>query len=213
MKDRAKILIIDDSLEMRNVLCGLLRKDQRFEVVEEGAECAHGIAMARYYAPDIAIVDCAPPVDTEPHYGSQLRQVVPSVYIAMFTLQLGKPAIASALSAGCRAYISKIDGPAVWSQAMDHALKGEPFFPGDASSFLVERMLDESEIPLRRLSPRQRQVVQQIAEGRRNTEIAEVLGMSVKTVEAHRLEAMQRLGLRNVAELVRYAIRHCIIEP
>lgn len=96
---------------------------------------------------------------------------------------------------------------------MDHALKGEPFFPGDASSFLVERMLDESEIPLRRLSPRQRQVVQQIAEGRRNTEIAEVLGMSVKTVEAHRLEAMQRLGLRNVAELVRYAIRHCIIEP
>lgn len=169
--------------------------------------------MVRDYAPDIAILDCAPPLKDEPHYASQLKQIAPSIYIAMFTLRHDKPAIASAMSAGCKAYFSKVEGPAVWEQAMDHALKGATFFSSDASEFLVERMLDESEISLQRLSPRQRQVIQQIAEGRRNTIIAEVLGMSVKTVEAHRLAAMKRLGLRNVAELVRYAIRNCIIEP
>jgi len=169
--------------------------------------------MARDCAPDIAILDCPPPLKNELHYAAQLRQVTPSIYIAMFTLQRSKTTIASALSAGCKAYFSKIEGPSVWQQAMDHALKGEPFFSGEASEFLVERVLDESVIPLRRLTPRQRQIVQQIAEGRRNTEIAEVLGMSVKTVEAHRLDAMKRLDLRNVADLVRYAIRNCIIEP
>ncbi|WP_313336623.1 response regulator transcription factor [Sphingobium yanoikuyae] len=213
MIDRAKVLVIDDSIEMRNVLCRLLRKDSRFEVVEEGVDCVHGVAMARDCAPDIAILDCPPPLKNELHYATQLRQVTPSIYIAMFTLQRSKTTIASALSAGCKAYFSKIEGPSVWQQAMDHALKGEPFFSGEASEFLVERVLDESVIPLRRLTPRQRQIVQQIAEGRRNTEIAEVLGMSVKTVEAHRLEAMKRLDLRNVADLVRYAIRNCIIEP
>lgn len=213
MNDRAKILVIDNHPEMRSVLCQVLRKDPRCEVIGEGADCATGAMMAREHTPDIAIIDCNPPLKDEQHYALQIRSLVPSIYIAMFTLQQNKRAIASALKAGCKAYFSKSEGPDIWTEALNHALRNEPFFSGDANEFLVGRILDESVIPLRRLSPRQHQVVQQIAEGRKNSEVADVLGMSVKTVESHRLKAMQRLELKNTAELVRYAIRTLIIDP
>ncbi len=198
---------------MRQALCELLRQDPRCEVISNGADCSNGVAMAREHLPEIAIVDCDPPSTDEQHYACGIRGVAPAIYIAMFTLRKNKHSIASTLNAGCKAYFSKTEGGDVWRDAISHALRGEPFFSADVKEFLVAHMLDTSAAPARQLTSRQQQVMQQIAEGRKNIDIAKTLGLSVKTVEAHRLEVMKRLDVRNVADLVRHAIRNDVIEP
>jgi DNA-binding NarL/FixJ family response regulator len=207
------ILIADDQAVVRRGVRALLEAQHGWEVVAEAADGREAVAKAKQHRPDLVILDVAMPELNGLEATRQIRKLLPEVRVLMLTMHDEEEVIQSTLAAGAAGYVLKSDAEQDLVSAVKALANRRTFFTPTAKKVV----LNQSRRPLRKqgrhaLSPRELEVVQLLAEGKSNKQIAGILGISQRTVENHRAKIMQKLGLRSFSDLVRYAIRHKIIE-
>jgi DNA-binding NarL/FixJ family response regulator len=207
-----RILIADDHAVVRSGLRAILEAHPNWEVVAEASDGKEAISKAIDAQPDVAIIDYSLPLVNGIEVTLQIRARLPKTEVLIFTMHDNQTLIDNLLKAGARGYLLKSDAKANLIGAIEALAAHKPFFTANVSEALLKSYVDGSKRPASPLSGRERTVVQLIAEGHSNKEMALLLGISLKTVETHRAAAMRKLKLSSLAALVRYAIRNKIAE-
>jgi len=209
-----RILIADDHEVVRSGLRLILEAHPGWEVVAEAADGKAAIVKAQETQPDIAILDYSMPLVNGVEATRQIRKRNPQIEVLIFTMHDSETLVGEVLDAGARAYLLKSDAKEHLISAIEALAVHKPFFSGQVSQKLLETYLLAQKGRLGAvLSPRERIVVQLIAEGHTNKEISAILNLSIKTIESHRAAAMRKLNITSTAGIVRYAIRNKLIEP
>jgi len=193
-------------------LRGLLEPDYHLvEIVEDGRAL---LKAADQFMPDVVVADVSMPLLNGIEAVRQIKKNNPSVAVVFLTMHLDVAYAASALEAGASGYVLKHSAPSELLTAISCALKGQtyitPMLAGELLVYQRNRPQGETEEGLARLTARQREVLQLIVEGRSVKEAAAVLGISTRTVEFHKYSMMEALGVKNSAELMRFAVEHGI---
>jgi len=208
-----RILIADDHDVVRSGVRRIIEGHAGWTVVAEAADGNDAIAKAIATNPDVAILDYRLPLLDGIQATRQIRRRAPSVEILIFTMHDDESLLHDLLEAGARGYVLKSDAGQHLTSAIQALADRRPFFTGRASELLLETFLSKAHRIKQTLSNREQSVVQLIAEGHSNKQVATVLNLSIKTVETHRASVMRKLGLHSAAGLVRYAVRNNLIEP
>ena len=208
-----RIIIVDDHDAIRRGVRQLLETKPYYQIVGEAPDGRSGLELAREVRPDIAIVDYSIPELNGLDLSHALKREFPRIEILLYTMHDREEIIMAVLRAGVRGFILKSDAERHLIAALDALSIHRPYFSGAISDALLHQFLDSKPQALASsLTHREREIVQQVAEGRINKEIAQRLNISVKTVETHRASAMRKLKLRTTADLVRYAVRNQLIQ-
>jgi len=208
-----RIIIVDDHDAVRRGVRMLVESRPNLEIVGEASNGREALELAIATSPDIAILDYSLPELNGLDLAHQLKKHLPRIEILLYTMHDREDVIIEILRAGVRGFVLKSDTEKHLLAALDALAIRRPYFSGAVSETLLEKFLESKPQPGHSsLTHREREVVQLIAEGRINKEIARLLDISVKTVETHRASAMRKLNLRTTADLVRYAIRNSIIQ-
>src|SRR5581483_3017198 len=209
-----RILIADDHEVVRSGLRTLLESHTGWTVVAEAADGKAAVMKALETQPDIAVLDYSMPLLNGVEATRQIRKRSPKTEVLIFTMHDNDALVGEVLEAGARAYLLKSDARHHLVAAVEALTLHKPFFSGHVSERLLETYLLAKKGTLGTvLSPRERIVVQLIAEGHTNKQIGAVLNLSIKTIESHRAAAMRKLNLTSTAGIVRYAVRNKLIEP
>jgi DNA-binding NarL/FixJ family response regulator len=211
---KTRILIAGNHRLMRAGFRMLLETIPRIEIVGEADDGREALELIRKRRPDVVIVGLGLSKLNGFEVIARVREEFPQVKAILATLHAGKEYVAQALLAGASGYLAKDTAPAELELAIGAAISGKTYLSRDISRRAVNAYLKRvggKEAPLMRLTPRQREIVQLIAEGKNTKEIAFLLGLSVKTVEAHRQQLMNRLDIHDVVGLVRYAMRFGLV--
>jgi DNA-binding NarL/FixJ family response regulator len=207
-----RILIADDHAVVRSGLRTILEAHPNWEVVAEASDGKEAISKAIEAQPDVAVIDYSLPVVNGVEVTRQIRARLPETEVLIFTMHDNQALIEELLKAGARGYLLKSDANANLIGAIEALAAHKPFFTANVSEALLRSYIEGSKGAASPLTDRERTVVQLIAEGHSNKEMALLLGISLKTVETHRAAAMRKLKLSSSAALVRYAIRNKIAE-
>lgn len=209
-----RIIIVDDHDAVRRGVRQLLESKPYYQVVGEASNGRAGLELARETHPDIAILDYSVPELNGLDLSHALKKEFPRIEILLYTMHDREEIVIEVLRAGVRGFVLKSDAEKHLIAALDALSIRRTYFSGAISDTLLDQFLDSKPHPLTSsLTHREREVVQHVAEGRINKEIAGRLNISVKTVETHRATAMRKLKLRTTADLVRYAVRNQLIQP
>ena len=194
-------------------ICKLLEKD--FEVAGVASNGRELVDLATQYKPDVILVDISMPLLNGIEATRQLSKMLPRTRVVVLTQQVSKEYVQAALQAGARGYVVKQAAPTELLTALREVLAGRFYITRLVVPKEFTTLLDSGGNPLDwfagQLTPRQREVLQLVGEGKSGKEIADILQISVKTVEFHKAKLMDQLGLHTTAELTRYAIEHGII--
>jgi len=208
-----RIIIVDDHDAVRRGVRQLLEATPYYHVVGEAADGRTGLELARETRPDIAILDYSVPELNGLDLSHALKRELPRIEILLYTMHDREEIIMEVLRAGVRGFVLKSDSETHLIAALDALSIRRPYFSAAVSDTLLEQFIDQKpHSSAGSLTHREREVVQQVAEGHINKEIAARLSISVKTVETHRASAMRKLKLRTTADLVRYAVRNQLIQ-
>jgi DNA-binding NarL/FixJ family response regulator len=217
MPRATRVLIVDDHEVVRHGIRALLEAEEGFVVCGEAATGREAVEKARRLQPDVAIVDVSMPELNGFEATRRIRHEAPSCEVVVYTIHDTEQVMREALEAGARGYVLKADAARNLVMAVESLGAHKPFFPSPAAGLLLDDYLGEAaevgEHAPSRLTPREREVLQLLAEGHTNKDVARRLEIAVKTVEAHRTNVMSKLGLHSVGDLVRYAIREKLVEP
>jgi DNA-binding NarL/FixJ family response regulator len=210
-----RVLLADDHALVRAGMRSLLRDIEGVEVVGEAADGGQALALAERERPDVVLLDIAMKGMNGLEAAARLRELHPGIKVIILSMHAGEEYVLQALRAGAAAYLIKDSATAELELALRSVMRGETYLSPAISRQVVEGYVQRvgagaGEDPL---TPRQREVLKRIAEGRSTKEIAFDLGLSVKTVETHRAQVMERLGIRDIAGLVRYAMRSGLVPP
>src|SRR4249919_830504 len=208
-----RIMIVDDHDAVRRGVRNLVETKPYYQVVGEAANGRDALELARESNPDIAILDYSLPELNGLDLAHLLKKTYPRMEILLYTMHDREEVIMDVLRAGVRGFVLKSDTERHLIAALDALSIHRPYFSGAISDTLLDQFLESKpHAAASSLTHREREVVQQVAEGRINKEIAQRLSISVKTVETHRASAMRKLKLRTTADLVRYAVRNQLIQ-
>jgi len=207
-----RILIADDHEVVRSGLRNILDAQTRFEVVAEAADGREAVQKAAESKPDVAVVDYSLPLINGIEATRQIRARSPKTEILIFTMHDNETLIQELLKAGARGFLLKSDAKLNLINAIEALAVHKPYFTARVSEALLDSFLSRRAHEGSALTHRERGVVQLIAEGYTNKQIAALLNISLKTVETHRASIMRKLNLSSSAGLVRYAIRNRIVE-
>ena len=207
-----RILIADDHDVVRSGLRSILEAHANWEVVAEASDGKEAILKAIEAKPDVAVLDYSLPLVNGVEATRQIRARLPRTEVLMFTMHDNEALIEELLKAGARGYLLKSDANRYLIAAIESLEIHKPFFTARVSEALLESFLTRTSRVGSTLTHRERAVVQLIAEGHTNKETAELLNISLKTVESHRASVMRKLNLSSSADLVRYAIRNRLVE-
>jgi DNA-binding NarL/FixJ family response regulator len=211
-----RVLLADDHKLMRAGLRLVLEQQPEFTVVGEADDGRQAIAMAESLKPDVVVMDVAMPNLNGIEAAARIAQSHPTTHIVMLSMYSDEGYVLRALKAGAKAYLLKDSAEADLAAAIHAVMQGKSYFSPAVSRLL----LDDYVRKLRRsgaedsydlLSPREREILQLVAEGKSNKEIATQLNLSVYTIETHRANLMEKLGLKGMPELILYAVRKGII--
>lgn len=210
-----RVLLADDHALVRAGMRSLLRDIEGVEVVGEAADGAEALALAARERPDAVLLDIAMKGMGGLEAAAQFHERHPQVKVIILSMHAGEEYVLQALRAGAAAYLIKDSATAELELALKSVMRGETYLSPAISRQVVEGYVQRmgAGAPADPLTPRQREVLKGIAEGRSTKKIALDLGLSVKTVETHRAQIMERLGIRDVAGLVRYAMRTGLVPP
>ena len=207
-----RILIADDHDVVRAGLRRMLESQPSWEVVAEVADGKDAISKAVETKPDIAVLDYSLPLVNGIEATRQIRARLPKTEVLIFTMHDNETLIQDLLKAGARGYLLKTDANHHLISAIEALASHKPFFSAKISEALLDSFIVGPTRHGSALTNRERGVVQLIAEGHTNKQIAAVLTISLKTVETHRATVMRKLDLSSSAALVRYAIRSKLVE-
>ncbi|MBL7261201.1 response regulator [Paractinoplanes lichenicola] len=212
-----RILLADDHALVRRGVRLILDGEPDLEVIGEAADGAEALALAAADPPDLAVLDIAMPRMTGLQAARELTRTCPGVRILILTMYDNEQFFFEALRVGAAGYVLKSVADRDLVEACHAAMRDEPFlYPGAVTALVrdyLERASNGAEIPARAVTEREEEVLKLVAEGHSTREIAELLYISVKTVERHRSNILTKLGLKDRQELTRYAIRAGLIEP
>jgi DNA-binding NarL/FixJ family response regulator len=207
-----KVLIADDHGIVRSGVKLLLDRQPDIEVVAEAEDGVEAVAKTIELRPDVAVLDVSMPRMTGLQATHEIKQQTPDTQVLILSMHDDERYLFEALRAGAAGYVLKRAADQDLVDAVRAAGRGEPFLTASAQQTLIRDFLDRDDEP-QELTPREQEVVKLIAEAHTNKEIAEILHLSEKTVESHRARVLQKLGMRDRVELVRYAIRRGLVEP
>jgi DNA-binding NarL/FixJ family response regulator len=207
-----RVLLAEDHLIVRQGLKALLER-AGMEVVGEASDGLEAVRLAEKHKPDVAVLDVVMPNLNGLDAGRQIMQKVPGTRIALLTMQTEDHQVASALRAGVKAYLLKTQAAEDLVQAIHEVNRGHVFLSSAVSRVVVDGYLSGEQAPVDPLAPREREVLQLVAEGKTSKEIAGLLNVSVKTAESYRANIMEKLDIHETAGLVRYAIRRGLVSP
>lgn len=207
-----RILIADDHAVVRSGLRTVIEAQPRWSVVAEASDGKEAVRKALEQKPDVAVLDYSLPLLNGVEVTRQIRARIPSIEVLIFTMHDNERLVYDLLKAGARGYLLKSDAKHALVTAIESLAAHRPFFTAKVSETLLDSYLKKSTTDEEVLTARERSVIQLIAEGHSNKQIANVLNISVKTVETHRAAAMRKLNLSSAAALVRYAVRNRIVE-
>jgi len=211
-----RILIADDHAIMRRGLRTLLEREPGLEVIAEACDGREAIALARRERPHVAILDIAMPNLNGIEAARQIAEILPDTQIVILTVQADEAYLLSALKAGARGYVLKSSAESEVVDAVKAVTSGKAFFSPKVSRILAddytrylqrEQATDAYEL----LTSREREILQLLAEGATNKDIANALELSHTTVICHRQHIFQKLNLHSIADLILYAVRKGII--
>jgi len=206
------ILLADDHLIVRQGLKVLLEREG-FNVVGEASDGREAVRLAQELCPDIALLDLTMPLLNGIDAGRAMIQASPKTKIVLLTMHTEDHYVLEALRAGIKGYILKTKAAEELVEAIQEVSRGKLYLTPGVSEAVVQAYLAKTDLPPEPLSPREREVLQLIAEGKTTKEVAVVLGISVKTAESHRTRIMEKLDIHETASLVRYAIRRGLVQP
>ena len=208
-----RLLVADDHELMRRGICQLLQMRKDWQVCGETGNGRQAVELAAQLKPDIAILDIGMPELNGLEATRQIKKASPKTEILIFTMHETDQLVQQVLSAGALGYVLKSDAARHLASAIESLAEHKPFFSAKVSGTVLEGFLKTSDVPTSdRLTPREREIVQLLAEGKSNKEASLILGISIKTTETHRASIMKKLDLKSFADLVRYAVRNEIVE-
>lgn len=210
-----RVLLADDHVLVRTGIRMVLETIEGVEVVAEAANGTQALEMVEALRPDAALVDISMPGINGIEAAARIRARFPHTRVLILSMHADREYVAQALRSGASGYLLKDATPSELELAVRSVVRGETYLSPRVSSLVVEEFLrvePTSRSPLDALTPRQREILQLIAEGRTTKQIAAHLGVSVKTVETHRAQLMERLGIRDLAGLVRFAVRAGLVD-
>jgi DNA-binding NarL/FixJ family response regulator len=206
-----RVLVADDHQIVRQGFKALLEREG-FEVVAEATNGQEAISLARKVDPDAVVLDLVMPLLNGVDAAREILQICPRTRIALLTMHTDEHQVLAALRAGIRGYVVKTQAAEDLVHALRNIMRGEVYLSPGISRVVVEAYLNGGTVAADPLTPRERQVLQLVAEGKTSKEIAVVLGLSVKTAESYRTRIMEKLDIHDTAGLVRYAIRRGLVQ-
>ena len=207
-----RIILADDHLIVRQGLRSILEREA-YTVLGEAGDGREALRLAQELRPDVAVLDLAMPLLNGLDAAREIRRVSPQTKTILLTMHTEDPYVMEALRAGVKGYLLKTQAAQDLVQAIREVSRGAMYLSPGISRTLVEAYLAKSELPPDPLTPREREVLQLVAEGKTTKEVAVILGVSVKTAESHRTRIMGKLEIHETASLVRYAIRRGLVQP
>jgi DNA-binding NarL/FixJ family response regulator len=207
-----RILVADDHQVVRTGLRTLLESHRGWQVCAEASDGRDAVDQVAKLKPDVAILDIAMPLLNGVEATRQIHKLVPDTKILILTMHDSELLVQEVIEAGARGYILKDDADHNLLAAVEALQYGKTYISPRVSQALAKTSFSPGRPSRSRLTPREREVLQLLAEGKSNKEVAEFLSISVKTAEAHRANIMLKLDLHSISALVRYAVRNKIIQ-
>ena len=207
-----QLLLADDHQVVRQGLRAMLEREG-FRVVGEAADGRDAVRLAAETHPDVAVLDLAMPALNGLDAAREIVRGADRTRVILLTVHAEEPYVLEALRAGVTGYVLKTQAALDLIQAIREVQRGAIYLSPGVSRTVVEAYRSKSDLPVDPLTPREREVLQLVAEGKTTKEAAAILGVSAKTAESHRMRVMSKLDIHETAGLVRYAIRRGLIQP
>jgi len=212
-----RIVVVDDHAVVRRGVRALLESRADWKVVAEATTGREALDAVKRHRPEIVVMDISLPELNGLDATRQIVQESPQTEVLVLTMHHSEELAREVLKAGARGYVLKSDADESLIAAVDALRQHKPFLTSGVTEFMLDGFLRDMSVPdlstRDPVTPREREIIQLLTEGLSNKEAAARLGISVKTIEAHRANIMRKLRLRSVADLVRYAIRNKIAQP
>jgi DNA-binding NarL/FixJ family response regulator len=217
--NKTRILVADDHEIVRQGLRAILNQRDDLEVCGEASNGREAVARAVELRPQVVVLDFGMPELNGLEATRQIRQQLPDTEVLLLTMHDTEQLVREVLGAGAKGFVLKNDAGRSLISAIEALRQHKPFFSSQVADVVLDGFLNPQAAAANlaagkaRLTPREREIVQLIAEGKSTKELADQLGIRVKTAETHRANIMRKLGLSSVADVVRYAIRNQIAQP
>lgn len=212
----ARIVIADDHEMVRRGVVSTLADVERWTVVAQADNGREAAALVEMHKPDIAILDLSMPELNGLDATRRILAVRPETCVLILTAHESEQLVREVLNAGARGYVLKSDAGRILVRAVEALLEGQTFFTSKVARLVLDGYLrgsgSERQDVAQILSAREREIVQLLAEGASNKDVARALGISVKTAETHRSNIMRKMEFASLSDLVKYAVRNKIIE-
>jgi len=215
---QTRVLVADDHEVVRKGVVQILASQPAFEVVSEVDTGRAAVAEAQRLKPDVMVMDIMMPELNGLEATRQIMKTLPNASVLILSMHQSEELIREVLASGARGYVLKSDAGRDLVAGVTALSQNRPFFTTSVSEIVLDGFLRTGQTRRSsndeggRLSAREREIVQLLAEGNTNKEVASRLNLGVKTVETHRSHIMQKLGLSSVSDLVRYAIRNKMVD-
>ena len=208
--DSIRVILADDHQVVRDGVRGYLDRIDNVVVVAEAGDGREAMSLIHEHQPDVVFMDISMPALNGLEVVKIISRDYPDVRVIILSVHKNEAYVGQALQAGAAGYLLKEASPAEYELALQAVVRGGSYLSPEVSKHVIESYVehtDHPQSPLDQLTPRHREILQLIAEGKKNKEIAEMLHLSVKTVETHRGKLMDLLDIHDIAGLVRFAIR------
>ncbi len=212
--ENIRVLLAEDHTLVRAGLCALVRRFEGVEVVAEAGDGHQTLEMVKTHRPDLVLMDIAMPGLNGLEATIRVIKEYPHVKVIILSMHANEEYVLQSLRAGAMGYLLNDSGTSELELAIQAVMRGETFLSPAVSKHVIEQYVlrqEDFQGPFHILTPRQREILQLIAEGLSTKDIARKLDLSIKTVDTHRTQLMDRLDIHEVAGLVRYAIRTGLI--
>ena len=207
-----RVLLAEDHVIVRQGLKALLEREG-FEIVAEVSNGQDAVRLARDRRPAVAVLDVAMPLLNGLDAAREIRRTSPETRVILLTVYTEDRFVLEALRAGIQGYIVKTEAAADLVRAIGEVVQGKIYLSSVVSQAVIEAYRAKAEPPPDPLTPREREVLQLVAEGKTCKEIAQLLGVTLNTAETYRTRVMEKLDIHETAGLVRYAVRRGLIQP